>query len=68
MDFETAKALTKAMIENADTFLGKTPFMTTTRGGSVGFGLCGAVPLKYHPGAVAAYEEAGTTVPDCAKP
>ena len=68
MDFDTAKALTKAMLDNSDTFLGKTPFMATTKIGSVGFGLCGAVPLKYHPGAIAAYEEAGMTVPDCAKP
>ncbi|MCY4302440.1 MAG: hypothetical protein OXC68_12010 [Aestuariivita sp.] len=68
MDFETAKALTKAMIDNVDTFLTKAPYMATTQVGSVGFGLCGAVPLKYHPGAVAAYEEAGLDVPNCAKP
>ena len=68
MDFDTAKALTKAMLDNVDTFLGKAPYMATTQVGSVGFGLCGAVPLKYHPGAIAAYEEAGMTVPDCAKP
>lgn len=68
MDFETAKALTKAMLDNVDTFLTKAPYMGTTQIGSVGAGLCGPVPLKYHPGAVAAYEEAGMTVPDCAKP
>lgn len=68
MDFETAKALTKAMLGNTETFLTKAPYMATTKVGSVGFGLCGAVPVKYHPGAVAAYEEAGMTVPDCAKP
>lgn len=68
MDFDTAKALTKAMIDNVDTFLTKAPYMATTKVGSVGFGLCGPVPIKYHPGAVAAYEEAGMTVPDCAKP
>lgn len=68
MDFDTAKALTAAVIANSDVFLNKTPFMGTTSVGSVGFGLCGAVPVKYHPGAVAAYEEAGMTVPDCAKP
>ncbi len=68
MDFETAKALTKAVIENKDTFLKKAPYMATTNVGSIGLGLCGAVPVKYHPGAVAAYEEAGMTVPDCAKP
>lgn len=68
MDFDTAKALTMAVLNNVDTFLTKTPFMGTTNIGSVGFGMCGAVPVKYHPGAVAAYEEAGFTVPDCAKP
>lgn len=68
MDFETAKALTAAVIANKEIFLTKAPYMGTTNVGSVGFGLCGAVPVKYHPGAVAAYEEAGMTVPDCAKP
>ena len=68
MDFETAKALTKAMLDNVDTFLTKAPYMGTTQVGSVGVGLCGPIPLKYHPGAIAAYEEAGMTVPDCAKP
>lgn len=68
MDFDTAKALTAAMLANVDAFLTKAPFMSTTKVGSVGFGLCGAVPIKYHPGALAAYEEAGLTVPDCAKP
>ena len=68
MDFDTAKALTAAMLANTEAFLTKAPYMATTRVGTVGFGLCGAVPVKYHPGAVAAYEEAGMTVPDCAKP
>ena len=68
MDFEMAKALTAAVIANSDTFLKKAPYMATTQVGSVGLGLCGAVPVKYHPGSVAAYEEAGITVPDCAKP
>lgn len=30
--------------------------------------VCGLNPLKYHPGAVRAWEDAGYTVPDCAKP
>jgi len=68
MDFETAKALTAAVIANTEQFLTKVPYMLTTNVGSVGLGMCGAVPVKYHPGAVAAYEEAGMTVPDCAKP
>lgn len=68
MDFDTAKALTKAMLDNVDAFLTKAPYMATTNVGTVGLGLCGPITLKYHPGAVAAYEEAGMTVPDCAKP
>jgi len=71
MDFETAKALTATMLKNVDAFLTKTTYMGTTNMGEVDLaksGLCGAVPLKYHPGSVAAFEEAGITVPDCAKP
>jgi len=60
--------LTAAVIANVDRFLTKAPYMATTQVGSIGLGLCGPVPVKYHPGAVAAYEEAGFTVPDCAKP
>ncbi len=69
MDFDLAKALTAAVIKNADAFQKKAPYMATTSiATSVGLGMCGPVPVKYHPGAVAAYEEAGMTVPDCAKP
>ncbi len=71
MDFDLAKELTAAMIRNTDKFLSKTPYMRTTNMGSTETdksGLCGAVPVKYHPGSVAAFEEAGITVPDCAKP
>ncbi|MEM7302617.1 MAG: TAXI family TRAP transporter solute-binding subunit [Pseudomonadota bacterium] len=68
MDFDTAKALTAAMLKNTEAFLKKAPYMATTKIGNVGLGLCGPVPLKYHPGAVAAFEEAGMKVPDCAKP
>jgi len=71
MDFETAKALTTAMLNNVDVFMKKAPYMGTTNVGAsdaATTGLCGAVPLKYHPGSVAAFEEAGLSVPDCAKP
>lgn len=68
MDFETAKALTATMLKNVDSFLKKAPYMATTSIGNAGVGLCGAVPLKYHPGAIAAFEEAGKEIPDCAKP
>jgi TRAP-type uncharacterized transport system substrate-binding protein len=71
MDFDTAKALTASMLKNVDAFLTKAPYMGTTNMGATDpalSGLCGAVPIKYHPGSVAAFEEAGIEVPDCAKP
>lgn len=71
MDFDTAKALTATMLANVDAFLKKAPYMATTNMGATDpalSGLCGAVPVKYHPGSVAAFEEAGIEVPDCAKP
>ncbi len=71
MDFELAKALTAAFIESIeDVYFVKAPFMPTAWHGETSLELtdmCGANPLKYHPGAVAAWEEAGHTLPDCAK-
>ena len=71
MDEEVAYQLTKAHIENIESHKALAPFM-----GSLNFGvldpkiagLCGPNPVKFHPGAVRAWEEAGQTVPDCAKP
>ena len=72
MDEELAYQLTKAMLDNLETFYAKTPFMPNIALGEIETlattGMCGAMPLKYHPGAVRAWEEAGFTVPDCAKP
>ena len=71
MDFELAKALTKAFLDNIEVFQNKTPFMKNVYLGETDPSLtsmCGAMPIKYHPGAVAAWEEAGYTIPDCAKP
>ena len=70
MPFDTAKALVAEYIKTLDALRAKTPYMK-----NVGLaeldpaksGFCGANPVKYHPGAVAAWEEAGYTVPDCAK-
>lgn len=71
MDFEMAKALTAAFIENLDSiFKAKAPFMKNTWLGETDPALtdmCNGNPLTYHPGAVAAWEEAGYTIPDCAK-
>ena len=71
MDEELAYQLTKAFIEGLDTITAKAPMMPSSWLGETDqavTGLCGAVPAKYHPGAVRAWEEAGFTLPDCAKP
>lgn len=71
MDFDLAKALTAAFIENIETiYHAKAPFMPGIWHGETDIALtdmCGNNPVKYHPGAVAAWEEAGYTIPDCAK-
>ncbi|WP_420332574.1 TAXI family TRAP transporter solute-binding subunit [Roseibium sp.] len=71
MDFELAKSLTAAAIENIESiYHAKAPFMPVTWHGETAIeitDMCGPNPLKYHPGAVAAWEEAGYTLPDCAK-
>lgn len=71
MDEELAYQLTKAHIENAETHKNLAPFMTSLNFGGIDqviHGLCGANVVTFHPGAVRAWEEAGHTVPDCAKP
>jgi len=72
MSDELAKALTTAIIANIEAVKAKGAFMAHVALGEVEntavTGMCGPNPVKYHPGAVAAWEEAGYTVPDCAKP
>ena len=71
MDFELAKKLTSLMINNIDAVKSKGIFMAHVAVGEIDpavTGMCGPNPIKYHPGAVAAWEEAGHKVPDCARP
>ena len=71
MDFDLAKALTATYVASLERLKAKAPFMVNVNLGvldAVESGFCGAMPLKYHPGAVAAWEEAGFKIPDCAKP
>ena len=71
MSFDLAKALTKAHIDTLDALKAKAPFAKHAGYGivdSAKSGMCGANPLKYHAGAVAAWEEAGYKIDDCAKP
>lgn len=70
MDFDMAKALTKAFIDGLDVYRNKAPFMPKAWHGETDIALtdmCNGNPIKYHPGAVAAWEEAGYPIPDCAK-
>ena len=71
MDYDLAKSLTAAFIANIESiYHSKAPFMPGTWHGETAIELtdmCGPNPLKYHPGAAAAWEEAGYTLPDCAK-
>ncbi|MEM6896820.1 MAG: C4-dicarboxylate ABC transporter substrate-binding protein, partial [Pseudomonadota bacterium] len=70
MDFDTAKALTAAFIADLEAIKAKAPFAGSILLGETDpakTGMCGLNPLSYHPGAVAAWEEAGYTIPDCAK-
>lgn len=71
MDEELAYQLTRAHIENLDNLIAKAPFMAALNLGNIDpnvAGLCGKNPMKFHAGAVRAWEEAGHEVADCAKP
>ena len=71
MDEEMAYQLTKAHIENIDKVKALAPFMATLNFGVLDpkiAGLCGPNPVKFHPGAVRAWEDAGHKIPECAKP
>lgn len=71
MSDDLAKAITAAYIASLDKLRAKAPFaknLGIDDLDAVKTGFCGPNPVKYHPGAVAAWEEAGFTVPDCAKP
>lgn len=70
MDEELAYQLTKAHIETLDALKAKAPFAANVGFGEVDIGvsgMCGANPIKYHPGATRAWEEAGYEIADCAK-
>lgn len=71
MPFETAKAITAAFLANIESvYHAKAPFIPNSWHGSTDpaiTDMCGPNPIKYHPGAVAAWEEAGYSIPDCAK-
>ena len=70
MSFDTAKALTKAFLDSLVDIKAKAPFMANSWHGETDVAktdMCGLNPMKYHPGAIAAGEDAGYKIPDCAK-
>lgn len=70
MSDELAYQLTKAHIETLDEIYAKAPYARNVGFEELGAkqsGMCGPNPVKYHSGATRAWEEAGYTVPDCAK-
>lgn len=68
MDEELAYQLTKAHIETMPELLAKAPFASNVGFDDPASGVCGPSPYKYHPGAIRAWEEAGYSIPNCAKP
>ncbi len=71
MDYQMAYDLTAAHIETLDELRMRTPFAANVNFGvldAATTGFCGANPLRYHAGAVAAWEDRGYDVPDCAEP
>ena len=70
MSHEMAKAITKAHIETIDKLKARSKILANVglaEMDPVNSSFCGASPLKYHPGAVEAWAEAGYTVPECAR-
>jgi len=70
MDHDLAKKLVAAYIANIDRMRARAPYVVNIGVGVLEAdlsGFCGPLNLKYHSGAIAAWEEAGKTVPDCAK-
>lgn len=70
MDDELAYQLTRAHIETLDQLYDKALYARNIGLEDldpVASGMCGLNPVRYHPGAVRAWEEAGYDVPDCAQ-
>ncbi len=73
LDEDVVYAVTKAYLEGEERFMTSSPRGPYTRlsfgdldGKSQG--VCGAVQIKMHPGAIRAYEDAGHSIADCLRP
>lgn len=70
MDKGLAKSLVATYIQTMKRMEARAPYVKNIGMGVLdaeNSGFCGPLQLKYHPGAIEAWEEAGYTVPDCAK-
>ncbi len=70
MDAGLVKSLVALYIKNMDRMRARAPYVANIGLGILDAkksGFCGPLKLKYHVGAIAAWEEAGYHVPDCAK-
>ncbi|WP_299751560.1 TAXI family TRAP transporter solute-binding subunit [uncultured Tateyamaria sp.] len=73
MDEDLAYQITKSYLagqERFETSSPRGPYLFLSFGDIDGSsqGVCGAVTMKLHPGAIRAYEEAGHSIADCVKP
>ena len=66
MDEGLVYKLVAAYIATMDDLKAKAPFGDTVNFDNPMLGMCGANPVKYHPGAVRAWTEAGYTIDECA--
>ncbi len=67
MDEELVYKLVSAYVASVEELKAKAPFGNTVNFDNPALGMCGANPMKYHKGAARAWEDAGYTIPDCAK-
>lgn len=66
MDEQLVHDLVAAYIDTLDALKAKAPYGENVDFDNPMLGMCGANPIKYHPGAARAWREAGYTLDDCA--
>lgn len=66
MDEELVYTLVSAYIETIDELKAKAPYGNNVNFDNPMLGMCGANPVKYHPGAARAWRDAGYELDDCA--
>ena len=67
MDEELVYQLTKAHLETLDQLMAKAPFAANVGFQNPDMAICGPSPVRFHKGAVRAWEEKGFKIADCMK-